>query len=94
MPTSAQRSYIILRDPVPVWLLDGDSLGWGYRTAKAPWLEALGPDIACAFERLAMYDINNLAVKKECKGGTRGDHVPIIIGHYRQSAKVWIDLFY
>lgn len=85
---------MIFRDPVPVWLLDGDCLGWGYRTAKAQWMEDLGWDISCAFERLAMYDINNLVVKKECQGGARGDHDPIIIGHYRQSAKVRMCLLF
>lgn len=83
---------ISLSEPTSIWLLDSNQLGWGYRAFRAKWMEEFGAEIACEFEKLALRDIYDTKVQRKHAGGPRGDHDPIIIGHYRQSAKVYFFL--
>lgn len=86
------QSYIpsefLSREPIPVWFLDSEGRGWGYRAFKATLMESQADDIADAFQALAEDDSRNPDIMKSFANQSRGPHNAIIIGHYRQSSPV------
>ncbi|KAF8205241.1 hypothetical protein K438DRAFT_1932129 [Mycena galopus ATCC 62051] len=58
-----------------------------YRTFRAAWLERRASEVHYAVELLSGPAVRRPGAAEENRLNTRGPHIPIIIGHQRQSAK-------
>lgn len=73
---------------MPLWLLDSELRGWGYRATQSQWLLLQSDEFHTLVLDLIGPDLRSPSVKKKHVKGLRGVHDPVIIGHYRQSTDV------
>ncbi|KAF8216690.1 hypothetical protein K438DRAFT_1747874 [Mycena galopus ATCC 62051] len=59
-----------------------------FRSWRASWLEARAEEVKEAIDVLVEDEVANERVRLHNSDGSRGPHLPLIIGHHRQSAKV------
>ncbi|KAF9471692.1 hypothetical protein BDN70DRAFT_819685 [Pholiota conissans] len=71
----------------PSILLGSDLRILLYQTAVVDWLEAEGPALYDACQKLVALSLANPKVQKSYSAGERGQHLACIIGHYRQYSK-------
>ncbi|KAF8164561.1 hypothetical protein K438DRAFT_1984496 [Mycena galopus ATCC 62051] len=58
-----------------------------FRSWRASWLEARAEEVKEAIDGLVEDEVANERVRLHNSDGSRGPHLPLIIGHHRQSAK-------
>ncbi|KAF8144017.1 hypothetical protein K438DRAFT_1993263 [Mycena galopus ATCC 62051] len=58
-----------------------------FRSWRASWLEARAEEVKEAIDVLVKDEVANERVRLQNSDGSRGPHLPLIIGHHRQSAK-------
>ncbi|KAF8142931.1 hypothetical protein K438DRAFT_1994399 [Mycena galopus ATCC 62051] len=58
-----------------------------FRSWHASWLEARAEEVKEAIDVLVEDKVANKRVRLQNSDGSRGPHLPLIIGHHRQSAK-------
>ncbi|KAF8211027.1 hypothetical protein K438DRAFT_1959230 [Mycena galopus ATCC 62051] len=58
-----------------------------FRSWRASWLEARAEEVEEAIDVLVKDEVANERVRLQNSSGSRGPHLPLIIGHHRQSAK-------
>ncbi|KAJ7688131.1 hypothetical protein B0H17DRAFT_1135786 [Mycena rosella] len=58
-----------------------------FRSFRAQWLMDLADEVEVAHDILVGGDSSSDSIRKLCRDGLRGPHMPIIIGHHRQSSK-------
>ncbi|KAJ7175500.1 hypothetical protein C8R46DRAFT_872697, partial [Mycena filopes] len=66
--------------------VDKDGKIFMVRSFRVKFLEECANEIAFAHDTLVGNDLQSDVLKKVCRKGSRGVHMPIIIGHQRQSA--------
>ncbi|KAJ7819234.1 hypothetical protein B0H13DRAFT_1738745 [Mycena leptocephala] len=64
---------------------DRDGQIFMYRSFRAGWLMEMAAEVEHAHNVLVGDDLSSNTIKGECRLGMRGPHMPIIIGHQRQS---------
>ncbi|KAJ7471508.1 hypothetical protein B0H11DRAFT_1919678 [Mycena galericulata] len=67
-------------------VVDKNGLVFFYRSFRAMWLIPLVEEIEAAQEILVGEELQSATVRAGCANRLRGPHLPIIIGHQRQSA--------
>ncbi|KAJ7152252.1 hypothetical protein C8R43DRAFT_886379, partial [Mycena crocata] len=68
------------------FILDKNGIVFAYRSWRALWLAELVSELDFAQKILVGKDLNSAAIRKACATSSRGPHLPIILGHQRQSA--------
>lgn len=71
-----------------VFLVDANQQIFAFRSYRAQFMMEKVKDIQEAIDILVGDDLQCADFRADCKEATRGPHMPIIIGHHRQSAKV------
>ncbi|KAK7049025.1 hypothetical protein R3P38DRAFT_3175279 [Favolaschia claudopus] len=67
------------------FILDNGGRVFAYRSWAALWMEDRVAEIEEAQEVLCGKDLKNENIRVKCANRSRGPHLPIIIGHHRQS---------
>ncbi|KAJ6596573.1 hypothetical protein B0H10DRAFT_2197131 [Mycena sp. CBHHK59/15] len=70
-----------------VFLVDANEQIFAYRSYRAMWMQEEVNEIHRAIGILVGDDLQCTDFMADCKAAMRGPHMPIIIGHHRQSAK-------
>ncbi|KAJ7144662.1 hypothetical protein C8R44DRAFT_760252 [Mycena epipterygia] len=78
-----------VRDERATFFVDRDGLIFLYRSYRASWL--MTPQARAEFEHahnlLVGKSTESSSLQQKCRSAQRGEHLPIILGHYRQSSK-------
>ncbi|KAJ7769625.1 hypothetical protein DFH07DRAFT_768895 [Mycena maculata] len=75
-----------IRDERATLFVDNAGIIFMFRTYRLAFLQEAASEIEYAHNVLVSSDLDSPRLQFSCKEGTRGPHMPIIIGHYRQSA--------
>lgn len=79
-----------VRDERATFFVDHDGLIFLYRSYRASWL--MTPQARAEFEYahdlLVGKSTESSSLQQKWRSAQRGEHLPIILGHYRQSSKV------
>ncbi|KAJ7020949.1 hypothetical protein C8F04DRAFT_1274271 [Mycena alexandri] len=75
-----------IRDERSTVFVDSAGVIFMFRSSRVSYLRDNADKIEDAITELCSADLKSPAVRAQCKGGMRGDHLPKILGHQRQSA--------
>ncbi|KAJ7079660.1 hypothetical protein C8R43DRAFT_854648, partial [Mycena crocata] len=68
------------------FILDKNGIVFAYRSWRALWLADLITELEAAQTVLIGKDIESASLRAACAGSARGPHLPVILGHQRQSS--------
>ncbi|KAJ7749511.1 hypothetical protein DFH07DRAFT_702940, partial [Mycena maculata] len=77
-----------IKDERSTFFLDRNGQVFMFRSFRADWLKDRAAQVEEAHNILVGEDNKSDAIKAACSSGLRGPHMPIILGHHRQSSAV------
>jgi hypothetical protein len=69
-------------------LVDAERRAFIYRSSIPAWLPLLQQELWDAIQKLCGDVLLDIKAQKYYRGGDRGPHLPLIIGHHRQYLQV------